>query len=218
LENETLFSNAIRLRYLIWTIQHYLPTGSRLLEVGFGSGTTAVLLADLGYKVTAVDIDDVLVQRLRDRYADWIRTGRLEVRQADMLALPWQERNFDLAYHQGVLEHFPDEQIVQALREQAHVAEWVIFDVPNHRCSDRPFGDERLLSPSHWRRLINQAGLEVVDERGRDFHRWLYVLPFAFFSHQALKKWPWFGRWLGTDSIFVCRSREDDGMPREVRV
>jgi hypothetical protein len=63
-----------------------------------------------------------------------------------MLALPWQKREFDLAYHQGVLEHFPDEQIVQALREQAHVAEWVIFDVPNHRCSDRPFGDERLLS------------------------------------------------------------------------
>jgi ubiquinone/menaquinone biosynthesis C-methylase UbiE len=52
LENETLFSNAICLRYLFWAIQHYVPTGSRLLEVCFGSGTTAMLLADLGYKVT----------------------------------------------------------------------------------------------------------------------------------------------------------------------
>ena len=206
LKDKTLFSNAIRLRYLIWTIQRYVPAGSRLLEVGFGSGTTAVLLADLGYKVTAVDIEARLVERLRERYADWVRMGRLVVQQADMLALPWQKREFDMAYHQGVLEHFSDKHIVQALREQVCVVEWVIFDVPNHRHGDRPFGDERLLSPSYWRRLIKQAGLEIVGERGRDFHRWLYVLPFAVFSHQALEKWPWFGRWFGVNSIFVCRS------------
>lgn len=205
LESVSLFSNAVRLRYLIWTIERYIPRGSRLLEVGFGSGTTAVLLADLGYSVTAVDIDEVLVEQLRYRYADWIRMGRLEVQQADMLALPWQERAFDLAYHQGVLEHFPDEQIVQALREQARVARWVIFDVPNHRHGDRPFGDERLLPPSHWRQLLKEADLEVVTELGRDFHRWLYFLPYAFFSRYGLEKWPWFGRRFAVSSIFVCR-------------
>ncbi|MEM3433166.1 MAG: class I SAM-dependent methyltransferase [Candidatus Methanomethyliaceae archaeon] len=206
LKDETLFNNAIRLRYLIWTIERYVPRGSRLLEVGFGSGTTAVLLADLGYIVTAVDIDEVLVARLGDRYADWIQMGRLEVRRSDMLALPWQAREFDLAYSQGVLEHFPDEQIVQALREQARVARWIIFDVPNHRLGARPFGDERLLSPSHWWGLLNQAGLELVDRVGRDFHRGLYVFPFALFSRQGLVKCPWFSRWFGTNSIFVCRS------------
>jgi len=72
LQGETLFSNSIRLRYLIWAIERYIPRGSRLLEVGFGSGTTAVLLADLGYTVTAVDINETLVERLRERYADWI--------------------------------------------------------------------------------------------------------------------------------------------------
>jgi SAM-dependent methyltransferase len=209
LENEALFSNAIRLRYLIWTIERYVPCGSRLLEVGFGSGTTAVLLADLGYIVTAVDINEVLVERLRDRYADWIRMGWLEVRQADMLALPWQEGEFDLAYHQGVLEHFPDEQIVQALREQARVARWVIVDVPNHRHGDRPFGDERLLPPSYWRQLLKEADLELVTELGRDFQRWLYVLPYAFFSHYSLDKWPWFSRWFGANSIFVCRASQE---------
>ncbi len=176
-----------------------------MLEIGFGSGTTAVLLADLGYRVVAIDVDEVLVERLHDRYSDWIRTGRLEVRRADMLALPWQGREFDLAYHQGVLEHFPDEQIVQALREQARVARWVIFDVPNHRLWTRPFGNERLLTPSYWRELIQQSGLELVEERGRDFHRCLYFLPQAFFSRYGLEKWPWFGRYLGVNSIFICR-------------
>jgi SAM-dependent methyltransferase len=178
-----------------------------LLEVGFGSGTTAVLLADLGYKVTAVDIDDVLVQRLRDRYTEWIRTGRLEVRQADMLALPWQERNFDLAYHQGVLEHFPTSKLCRrygnrrTLRSGLSLMCRITVVATGHLAMSG-------CSPSHWRRLINQAGLEVVDERERDFHRWLYVLPFAFFSHQALKKWPWFGRWFSVNSIFVCRGHK----------
>ncbi|GIV88351.1 MAG: hypothetical protein KatS3mg087_2128 [Patescibacteria group bacterium] len=206
LSTESLFMNAVRLRYLIWTIERYLPRGSRLLEVGFGSGATAVLLADLGYRVTALDIDQVLVNRVQSRYADWIRSGRLEILQADMLALPWQQQDFDLAYHQGVLEHFPDEQIVQALREQARVARWVIFDVPNHRMRVRHFGDERLLPPLHWRQLIKQSDLEIVTELGGDFHRWIYVLPFAFFSHFSVQRLTWFSRWLGTTSIFVCRS------------
>ncbi len=206
LKDESLFTNAVRLRYLIWVIRHYIPTGSRVLEVGFGSGTTAVLLADLGYRVTAIDIDDLLVERLQKRYADYIRQGRLEVKKADMFALPWEGQEFALAYHQGVLEHFPDEQIVQALREQARVAQWVIFDVPNHRYGARPFGDERLLSPAHWRRLIREADLELVAEYGRDVHRWLYLLPFGLFSRWALLHWPWLGRMLGVSSIFVCRS------------
>ena len=206
LKGESLFSNAIRLRNLIWTIQRYVPTGSRALEVGFGSGATAFLLADLGYDVTAVDIDRELVERGGERFGAVVPRGRLDIRQANMLALPWRGRQFDLAYHQGVLEHFPDEQIVQALREQARVARWVIFDVPNNRHRDPSFGDERLLPPAHWRRLVGAAGLQLVAERGRGFQRWLYLLPAAFFSHGGLERWPWFSRWLGTDSIFVCSS------------
>lgn len=206
LRSETIFNNAIRLRQFIWVIQAYIPASSQVLEVGFGSGATAVLLADLGYRVTAVDIDDVLVERVQKRYADWIQQGLLEVMKADMLSLPWKGRSFVLAYHQGVLEHFPDEQIVQALQEQARVAEWVIFDVPNHRLKVQHFGDERLLPSSHWRFLIQRAGLRLVAEYGRDVHRWLYFLPFGLFSHKALLSRPWFGRMLGVNSIFVCRS------------
>ena len=208
LRGESLFTNAIRLRYLIWIIQHYIPIGSRVLEVGFGSGATAVLLADLGYKVTAIDIDDLLVERLQNRYATWVWDGRLDIKKADMFALPWEGKAFALAYHEGVLEHFPDEQIVQALREQARVAQWVIFDVPNHRLGVQPFGDERLLSPGHWRQLIQESNLKLVAEYGRDFHRWLYLLPFGLFSRWVLLHWPWFGRSFATNSIFVCRSSQ----------
>jgi SAM-dependent methyltransferase len=204
-QNETLFSNAIRLRNFIWTIEHYVPHGSRLLEVGFGSGMTAVLLADMGYQVTAVDLDQELVNRMSHRHADYVRRNKLNVMTGDMLSLPWQNQEFDLAYHQGVLEHFPDEQIVQALKEQARVTRIVIFDVPNHRYGAQVFGDERLLSPTRWRSLINQAGLTVIGERGRVFRKWLYFLPYAFFTRKFLEKYPGFGRWLAISSIFVCK-------------
>lgn len=206
LKSETLFSNAIRLRHLIWIIQQYIPQGGKLLEVGFGSGTTAVLLSDLGYQVTAIDINTELVDRMRQNYADWVRSGRLNVQKGDAFALPYLDKQFDLAYHQGVLEHFLDDQILLALREQARVARWVIFDVPNKRLGVQHFGDERLLPLDHWRGLIRQAGLTLVSEYGRDVHRWLYFLPFGLFSHPILLRQPWFSRMIGVNSIFVCRS------------
>ncbi len=207
LKGVSLFDNAIRLRNFIWTLRRHFPVGAGLLEVGFGSGTTAVLLADLGYRVTACDIDPELVHRLGSRYPDWIAQDRLSVQQADMFQFPWAGKTFDVAFHQGVLEHFPDEEIVAALREQARVARFVLFDVPNHRYGAHPFGDERLHPIRHWRELIRNAGMELVDERGRDFHHWLYCLPHALFSHRALDSLPWFSRQFAVSSIFLCRSK-----------
>ncbi len=208
LEDATLFDNAVRLRSLIWTIRRYAQAGARLMEVGCGSGTTAVMLADLGYRVTAIDCEAALVARIAERYSDWIRSGRLEMQVADMFSLPWREREYDLAYHQGVLEHFSDDRIVQALSEQRRVAKRLIFDVPNSRYGAHPYGDERLMKPSHWRRLIERSGWTVVQELGRDFDPWLCILPYLFFSRTALERLPWFGRRFAVSSIFVCESVE----------
>ena len=197
----------MRLKYLVWAIQRLADPGERLLEVGFGSGATSVLLADLGYQVTAVDIDPELVATGRERYADWRRRGPLVIEQGDMFHLPWGTRSFSLVFHQGVLEHFADERIVEALKEQARIATWIVFDVPNHRHRLKPFGDERLLPPSHWRRLILEAGLILVEEGGRDFQRWLYLLPHAVFSRWGVERLGWLLRRLAINSVFVCRGR-----------
>jgi SAM-dependent methyltransferase len=205
LNDANLFDNAIRLRNLIWTIQRHVPKGGRILEVGCGSGATAVLLSEIGYQVTAVDREEELIVRIRERYSDWIRSRNLEVLLGDMFALPWDGQEFDLIYHQGVLEHFEDEQIVKALTEQRRVASRLIFDVPNARYPSHPYGNERLLRPSHWRKLLQQAGWELSRELGRDFHPGLYALPYLLFSRTALEKVPWFSKYLAVSSIFVCR-------------
>lgn len=205
-QHERLFSNAIRLRYLIWTIQQQAPVPARLLEVGFGSGATAVLLADLGYRVTALDLSAEVVRAAEKRYAHWLHSEQLEFQQADMRVLPWANRQFDIAYHQGVLEHCSDDVIVEALQEQRRVARWIIFDVPNIKYGAQPFGDERLLRVSHWRRLIARSGLTAERVLGRGFPRWAHVLPYAFFTREGVQRFPGITERLGASSIFVCRS------------
>ncbi|MGH9592420.1 MAG: class I SAM-dependent methyltransferase, partial [Bryobacteraceae bacterium] len=176
-----------------------------LLEAGFGSGTTAVLLADLGYQVDAIDREPGLVARFQQRYSDWERSGRVNASCADMLRLPWEEGAFDAVYHQGVLEHCSDDVIVQALTEQGRVARRIVFDVPNHRYDAHPFGNERLLGLRHWRSLIARAGLEIEELFGREFPAWFYAAPFAAFSRSGLLRAPWFGRNFGRSWIFLCR-------------
>lgn len=76
-------------------------TGSRFLELGIGTGRIAIPLLARGANVTGVDISPRMVARLRENLAahqaelpgqPW---GRLDVRSADMTALPFEAQTFD---------------------------------------------------------------------------------------------------------------------------
>ena len=207
LRDDSLFDNAIRLRYFIWTINRRFKPGSNVLEVGCGSGTTSVMLADQGYNVTAVDVNKSLIDRIQERYRGGL-SGSLNVMHHDMFALPWESLSFDLTIHQGVLEHFDDQSIVRALQEQGRVSRWIIFDVPNQRKQTKPFGDERFLSFPHWQSLIHQAGLTIDAYYGRDFSRWTYIMPHGLFTRFGLERLSSFGRAFGQSYVFVCKSGE----------
>ena len=158
--DESCFSTAIRLRHLFYAIAHTVPTGSKILETGFGNGNSAQLLTEIGYHVTAIENDQILVDHLQSKCTYYIERGTMEILKIGMNILPWENDTFDLVYHHGVLEYFSDEMIVNALQEQARVARWIVFMVPNHRIIRRPtIGNERLLRPYRWRQLIKIAGL-----------------------------------------------------------
>jgi hypothetical protein len=204
LSDATLFDSATRLEALVRLIVRYAPPEGKLLETGFGSGNVAVFLADMGYHVTAMDNDDELVRRAQDRYSYWIRHANLVFEGGNIFRLPWTKPGFDVVYHQGVLEHFSDDEIVAALREQARVASWIIFDVPNNRYGNQPFGDERLLPLSHWLGLIEAAGLKVSKLYGRTFPLWTRLLPCFLISRHRIGPSGFFSRWFSRVFIFVC--------------
>ena len=206
LDRHNLYSEALRLALFIDIVRRHAPNGGSLLEVGFGSGCTAILLADAGYRVTALDIDHAIITRFHSRYGDL--SSQLTILQADMADLPFVgTAQFDVVYHQGVLEHFDDEFIVHGLQEQARVAKTLVFDVPNDRCTFRSYGDERLLSNKHWVGLIESAGLHCIETWGRmpRMPAWVgALLPHILFVTRRQRR-AVLGRLFGQNSIFVCK-------------
>jgi ubiquinone/menaquinone biosynthesis C-methylase UbiE len=206
LENDTLLVNAIRLQALIRLICKLVKPGCKLLEAGFGSGNTGMLLSNMGYDVTLLDIEKSLIDSFQDRFPGHVSNGRIKVVLGDMYRLPFVDNSLDLVYHQGVLEHLDDAGIVSALQEQARVGRMVVIDVPNNKYPDHPYGNERWISNRRWLQLIRDAGLEVIELSGRRFPRWTYLFPHMIFLpplYERLK----LGARLGVVSIFVCQAK-----------
>ena len=54
-------------------VEQLVPVGARLLDAGCGTGRVAIRLAERGYRVTGVDVDDDMLQVARERAPalDW---------------------------------------------------------------------------------------------------------------------------------------------------
>ena len=148
-----------------WMLLYWLMRiGGSILEVGCGTGRGAILAKRLcpHKEVVATDISEKTC-KLAESYAE-LAGADVQVLQADTLALPFPDRRFDVAFSVGVLEHYPDEWIVKALREQARVAECVIVSVPldHYLVMFGGVGDERPIHHVHWLRLFAKAGLSLA--------------------------------------------------------
>ncbi len=178
-----------------------------VLEVGCGSGLTSVALAEKGLAVTCIDNSlDVLsnVSRLADFYNVNINTVSWNAKQLSPLPIS----HFDVAFSQGLLEHFSDDEIISALYRMSMAADTMIFEVPSEKWPLAPsstlsFGDERFLSRKKWLFLIDEADLEVVHAYGwgilPKYHRLFSILP--LFVGNRLK--PKYANNLG----FVCKKK-----------
>jgi 2-polyprenyl-3-methyl-5-hydroxy-6-metoxy-1,4-benzoquinol methylase len=154
-------------------VEKYVPGRSRLLEFEFGPGTMGVYLSRSGYKVTTVDPDPEVTELARETCARL--DGNVEYRLEDLFEIDkvFGPDSFDAVVSDVTLEHFSDEDIVDALKKQLVVAKLNIFAV---HCSNilPQFhagldGGERLLKPRRWRDLIKKAGGQVIDTFGYGF-------------------------------------------------
>lgn len=93
-----------------------VPPGSRLLEIGIGTGRIALPLLERGVNLVGVDISPRMVERLGAKYEElraaeperpW---GTLRVEMADMTTLPFVSGSFDAAVAVHVLHLVPDWQ------------------------------------------------------------------------------------------------------------
>lgn len=133
----------------------------RILEVGAGSGKTAVLAKRLlpEAQVIAIDVDYDTCKNIA-RFVDRSAAG-VEVACCDGLRLPFKDQSFDLSYSCGVVEHLGVEGMQQCLREQLRVASIGLVEVPLAHWFIKGLssqGDELVMPKSVWMRFLLRIG------------------------------------------------------------
>ena len=178
-------------------ILKYTEKNSRMLELAAGSGLTSFILCYSGRaNIWASDIDEELVEAIRNNFG-------LKCPIVDMFDINTNDKYYDCVFHQGALEHFEDKDIIRTLKEQGRASKYVIFDIPNGRRINKTqeYGNERFMYVRKWKKLIKQAGLELVEYDGRRLNKIFKYLPFDLENNDFVN------RHFGTSSIFVCRSK-----------
>jgi ubiquinone/menaquinone biosynthesis C-methylase UbiE len=160
-----------------------------LLDLGCGAGHAAVAAAPFAGSVTAVDLSPAMLQQTAELAAER-GLSNVALQQADVAALPFADKTFDVVISRFSAHHWPD--LPAALSEAARVLKpggcAFIIDVVGHRL---PRHDtflqtvEYLRDPSHvrdytpaeWQRAAAAAGLQslLLDEwpLELDFAAWV---------------------------------------------
>lgn len=78
-----------------------------------------------------------------------------------------------MAYSNGVLEHFGDEDVIKILKEQMEVSKYVIFGIPStyFNMNEKMLGNERGLTLNEWKKLIDASGGELVEQTSFHYYK-----------------------------------------------
>ena len=101
-------------RLAYWLGRNFAP-GSSLLHAGCGGGEVDVLISKR-YRITALDISPNALQLYKRHNPEVVDTVH-----ADLLELDLGYKVFDGAYNLGVMEHFPEAEIVRIFENMMSV-------------------------------------------------------------------------------------------------
>ena len=146
-----------------------------IIECGSGTSVVSIYLATLGYNVTAIDIEDNVIKLAKSLAKDYYKAvdnynSQINFVKKSIFDLGYEKDSFDVAFSNGVLEHFSDDEIIQIIQQQLYVAKTVIVGIPTKYfdSSEAKYGNERVLELSYWRYLIKKAGGSIIEEIGMD--------------------------------------------------
>jgi ubiquinone/menaquinone biosynthesis C-methylase UbiE len=91
--------------------------GLNILDVGTGPGFLALILAEMGHKVTGVDISQGMLEKARDNAL--MMNLNVDFRHADGERLPFEDESFDLLVNRHLLWTLPNPK--EAIEEWARV-------------------------------------------------------------------------------------------------
>lgn len=124
-----------RVRVVPWLDHARAIDGGHLLEIGCGTGSSTVVLAEQGANVTAVDIDTNALTVARERCkiygldVSFVRASAADVRQL------FRDEQFDFIIFYASLEHLTVEERITAMRDTWNMLKagdfWAVVETPN---------------------------------------------------------------------------------------
>jgi len=140
----------------------------RIADLGCGTGASALVLAETlaagpsessGVEIVAIDGIAAFIERLRERVADRGLSGRLEGRVADMAALPFGDREFDVLWSEGAIYNIGVEHGARTWRRHLRPGGLLAVTELSWTSADRPAEIER-----HWQTAY--PGIATPSENG----------------------------------------------------
>ena len=109
-EPRTLGSKNVRARqrFALKMVASAAPRGSKVLDVGCGTGEMAARLMELGYEVWGLDLSEAMIRHARGR----CRSDRFRV--GDIEHIPFADETFDAVVCLGVIEYLPTDEAALA--------------------------------------------------------------------------------------------------------
>lgn len=190
-----VYSNADRiLRNLIAVTD---LKGKHVLEVGAGTGRDSLRLVKLGAVVFQIDYAESSLAIIRSISKE--EGISVHAVQGDAFALPFGDHSFDIVFHQGLLEHFGENDARKLLRENIRVVKpggLLLVDVPQRYHIYTIFkhililigrwfaGWEREFSVRELKWVVEGEGVQVIHTYGE----WMYPSLFYRAIREALRK------------------------------
>jgi hypothetical protein len=135
----------------------------KIIEIGLGNGTMSIYFSrDRLFEVYGIDNNiDVITSCVNSNntlggYAKFVL---LDILDLSLL----KRKEFDVAFSQGTLEHFNNEDLLKIFSKQLEIANYVIFSVPSAFWATREIGNERKMTVEEWRNLLNFGGFKILN-------------------------------------------------------
>lgn len=141
---------------MVWTISRYVAPGDKVLEIGSGTGVMAWPLTQAGVKVTSIDNDPEVLSQAQINAR--VLEADIQYQKADAFNLPFSDREFKVAFSEGLIEHYSDDDIVKLMAEHQRVADVVVVSVPLKGSRNVAFGNERWLTMEEWENILRPMG------------------------------------------------------------
>lgn len=139
-----------------------IKTDWRCLEVGAGAGSIAQWMAkviDESGKVVAVDLNTRFMANIQD--------PKVEVLEADIRHLPWENRFFDLIHARYLLVHIPDfEVVLSKMLDLLKPGGWIVIEEPDFSAARAIAGEERVCESMN---RMNRAIFQMFTRSNMDY-------------------------------------------------